>query len=396
MKMQTLDNYIIKLYQRLKEDDLYISADELPYLEDEEFKYKYLLLNGEERMIFSSLEECNDWLEERQIENFNLKRIVPLTYYAAMITNTLEEYMDNLSRSEIIYMIQNVWENISVEDNCEEELDIFAEMIEIIEDADDLEEEFLQNPKFKRSILVTYIYDVLNQHYLKQTTINGIEQIIWRAFNRNQNVENVVSNILVLLSNYNRVERLIATQIFIDNMGYAKEIKLSKIKEFNKDYNFRIEVLTKYVNDAYAVFEQQGIRVYSITQIARDVLDEIYVNLQNENRDNVVDFISDYLLSDKQLMVSKYRNLFLSNSNLEKSIKNLIINILIMDYSSLEKNTMYKRMINNSSIRECVKKFVLNDEFRYVIIAEYFSKNKIHNINNVDEKYRVLTKIDSL
>lgn len=387
-----LDKYIKQRFSSLYKEDKYISKDELLNLVDEDKKYIIIICEDDNIVSFSNVEKAQDYVDDLDNDCIKIRQIMPSSYYASIITKELRN-STNISDQKIMEMIQTFYEKISTSD---EELGCFESAFYKIESGEDLIDEFKNNQDFSDVILCQYVFDVVETEKHKNELAKQIEEITIFSDQVEIKLEEMFKNLIYK-------DKYFFASILIDNTSCPfvdediQKIFSCLAPQTIAEYIVKDKFTRQTYIEQFLKQKKNKVQIHTINQISRELLEEIYVSLAiTNNSENTFDIIGKYLISNVRLSKTKFRELFIQNSNLEQEIKQLAINLILMDYTRVATNNRNKKFILENDITACMKEFYLNDEFRFNTIAKYFKSDNLVNECVEDEKYLTLSKLDQI
>ncbi len=106
--------------------------------------------------------------------------------------------------------------------------------------------------------------------------------------------------------------------------------------------------------------------------------------------------IGKFLTGNAKLRNFRFNELFSQNKNLEKTVKNIAINIILMEYERTTHSPSIKSFMQENDLVRCMEEFYINDEFRNNAINKYYKVcDDDYAPEDVSSKYQILLKFKS-
>ena len=107
--------------------------------------------------------------------------------------------------------------------------------------------------------------------------------------------------------------------------------------------------------------------------------------------------IGRFLTESLKIKDFPYNYLFTQNPSLERTIKNVAINIILMEYERNSHSVKIQNFIKENDLQTCMRKFLIDDEFRGNAIRTYYKpNNQSYDVAEVSSKYQVLLRLKKL
>lgn len=107
--------------------------------------------------------------------------------------------------------------------------------------------------------------------------------------------------------------------------------------------------------------------------------------------------IGRFLTESLKIKDFPYNYLFTQNLSLERTIKNIAINIILMEYERNSHSVQIQNFIKENDLQTCMRRFLIDDEFRGNAIRTYYKpNNQSYDVAEVSSKYQVLLRLKKL
>ena len=107
--------------------------------------------------------------------------------------------------------------------------------------------------------------------------------------------------------------------------------------------------------------------------------------------------IGRFLTESLKIKDFPYNYLFTQNLSLERTIKNIAINIILMEYERNSHSVQIQNFIKENDLQTCMRRFLIDDEFRGNAIKTYYKvNNQSYDTNEVSSKYQILLRLKKM
>ncbi len=107
--------------------------------------------------------------------------------------------------------------------------------------------------------------------------------------------------------------------------------------------------------------------------------------------------IGRFLTESLKVRNFPYNYLFIQNPALERTIKNIAINIILMEYERNSHSVKIQSFIKENDLQTCMRRFLIDDEFKGNAIRSYYkANNQNYNVNEVSSKYQILLRLKKM
>ena len=393
-----IKDYILKKYEELKTKPIYVNKKDLYYYEEEEdFSFEPKVDNQSIRFLNAT--ECLDYLEDKS-NNIFVKVYQSEYYYLKQIEDGLVDTIDILSKEEVDTIIKCYLEDYNGKF-------VNSYILDILNQTNNILDEFYNNTTFSHIIMQHYILSVLYEKQKQDIIQETIDRIIYQEY-INGTAQSIHRLKRILKSNNPEIKDIFCDLILnSDELNNNSEYQFNFLPFLTKEQIevfFRIDdyttdkIMKLYVEGKIKEYDK-NLQVETITQIARYTIQEFYDYVRKNNSfEASIDLVGSYLISDSKINISKHKSMFLEYSSLESRVKRIAISLLLMEYALNVKTSLNKKKIADNDLKTLFKSFYQDDEFRNSLISKYFKidSHLEYNVNKVDQKFKILARIDQL